>query len=329
MSSSTGRAGPAVTGRPGVTADPTGPAATVGTRGARRGRPAGPTDPTGPAVPAVPAVAAVAADAAVGPGHPSRTIRARGARPAGPTGPAVPAGPAMAAHRSATTTGPTGPTVTAVSARRTRRTRPTIAAGPAVAMHTGAPAVTPSQTRARRLRIPPAAIARNEPAVPAIGIGRRPISAVAHQRTPRERLDGFIDRTQRVALQGRQRRRAGRLSARIPAPRTSQRLDKLGMKHRRPRGKRLKRLGVPRKQRRHRRRHLILRRSDHRSGLGCCRRVGRTQRRTQTRHIRGGRRQQLRCCYHIRHGGVPIRSSPTMTRPPRHRPRKYMEIAKT
>jgi hypothetical protein len=272
--------------QPGGPAGAAGPAGGPNTSADSAG-PAGPAgaepqQPAGSAVPAEPAVpggveCTRAADPAVAPQQP--------AGPAGPPGTAAdPAGTAgtAGAHQ------PSGPAGTAVEARRAR------AAG--------------------------AAVAKQEPAGGAVCPGPRgPVGAVADQRAPGQRQAGRIDRTEQTRLHrlhrisGKRRSIAG-LRAGI-GPRTrGQRLHKLGMKCRRLSAERLKVLTVARKQRRDRRRHLILGRGQNPRRRGGRGRVSLAKRRAETGQIGGGCPQHLRHRDHERHLRPPDKSRQSSSR---------------
>ncbi|CNM49518.1 Uncharacterised protein [Mycobacterium tuberculosis] len=150
---------------------------------------------------------------------------------------------------------------------------------------------------------------------------RGPVGAVADQRAPRERDTLRIDGGQQVLLHALRRvgqhRRAGGLRAGV-GPRTrAQRLHELGVNRRRLRTGHLIGPAVGGKQRRDRRRHLILGRGHdarRRSRRG---RIGRAQHRAQSGQIRCRRPQHLRHRQHERHVPPPTRvSGPAPTTPP-------------
>ncbi|VAZ63057.1 hypothetical protein LAUMK7_05514 [Mycobacterium kansasii] len=203
------------------------------------------------------------------------------------------------------TAGPTGAeqpsTVTAGTAGRTGPTGPT---SPAITDQPRSATGTTGHPGSRR-RKTVAAVPEQQPAGRAVRIPRRPVSAVANQRTPQQRLTGRINRPQHVLSQRLQRRGISPLSPGIRAPGTGQHLHKLLMKHRRTSTKHLISLPMLRKQRRHSRRHLIGTRGHHPRRRSHHRRIRSAQRRADTRQIGRRHRQHLWGRHHKRHNVLP------------------------
>jgi hypothetical protein len=193
------------------------------------------------------------------------------------------------------TTRPTGPAATE-QARRPARATSTAGTGSA----DPGPAV--------------AAVAQQKPADPTVlPSPRRTIGAVTDQGAVKQCVRGRIDHPQHVLLQRLQRRRIGRLPARIHPTRHAQRQHKLGMEPHRLRTGRLKRLSVTRKQRRYRRRHLITSRRHHCRRRDRRSRIRGTHTRPNPRQLPSRRRQHIRPNHNKRHNDLPN---------PDHDPRK-------
>ena len=138
--------------------------------------------------------------------------------------------------------------MTAGGAGDTRAARPAVAA---VAEEPRGPAgttIVPGRTRSAV-----AAIAHQNPAgLAGLAASRRRAGAVTDERAPQYELGRRVEQTQRVLLEGLQRRRISRLRGGVRTPSPGQLLDELGMEPRRLRTERLVLLGVAGKQRRDR-----------------------------------------------------------------------------
>ena len=204
----------------------------------------------------------------------------------GAAGAACPAGPAGAGQQAAIAAVTTVPAEVAGGTRHyLGGANPASPASTAVTEQPGTPAVT--AVTARRTRPAVAAVAPQNAARPAGLAGpRRPVGAVADQRTPQQRLGRRIHRSQRTLLHGLHRRSISRLHCRIRTTRPAQRLHEPGMKHRGLCAKRLKLPSMRTKQRRNLSRHLIGGRSRDPGGRRRRHRVRRTNPRPNTGQIR-------------------------------------------
>ncbi|GAQ32516.1 hypothetical protein MPS_0896 [Mycobacterium pseudoshottsii JCM 15466] len=171
---------------------------------------------------------------------------------------------------------------------------------PAVADQPGRPAGAPGHPRRTRSAV--AAVAEQQPAGSAgVPASRGTVGAVADQGAPQHGGGGRVDHPQQVLPEGLQRRRISGLGGRIHLNATGQRLDEPAVERHRLSAHGLVLQGMVGEQRRDGGRHLITG-SGHQPGgrnRGC--RIGRIDSRTETGHIRGGRRQGVQGRDHTRH----------------------------
>ncbi len=171
---------------------------------------------------------------------------------------------------------------------------------PAVADQPGRSAGAPGHPRRTRSAV--AAVAEQQPAGSAgVPASRGTVGAVADQGAPQHGGGGRVDHPQQVLPEGLQRRRISGLGGRIHLNATGQRLDEPAVERHRLSAHGLVLQGMVGEQRRDGGRHLITG-SGHQPGgrnRGC--RIGRIDSRTETGHIRGGRRQGVQGRDHTRH----------------------------
>ncbi len=271
------------------TSDTAGPSGTTGT-----GQPA--TAAAGPAITGFPAGDAVAT---LGRGIPIDTFGAGDPLGAVSAGTTVPAhaqqpgrtpGPAVTTHTTGgtVTAGTPGPAIaqqpSAGPPDTTGRAGPAGPAGPAGADQPGGPA-GPAGLAGRTRTTGPAVTPQDSAGPAGLAGAGRPGGPITDQRAPQQRLGGRINRVQHGLLQRRQRGGVGRLRADIRAGRGVKCLHKPVLKRRDLRADRLILPSMATKQCRDRRRHLIGARGQHAGGRPRRRRIGRTDRRPDARHI--------------------------------------------
>ncbi len=231
------------------------------------------------AVTAVTAPATAASDAY---GVPTVAAGAAGADQQGdPTGAAGPADP------SSTGGYPAGPAIATGTEQD-----PAGPAGPARSRGGGVGRTVPAVT----------AVAPQDSARPTVLPGpRRPVGAIADQRTTQQRLGGRIDHTQHLLL-GLQQHAIADVDDRIQLPRIGQCLHELHVEGRHLDAQRLIVPRVAGKQRRDRRRNLVGGGGRQRRRSDRCHRVGLADHGRDTAQIRRRRREHRRCCDHEGHG---------------------------
>ncbi|CFH41481.1 Uncharacterised protein [Mycobacterium tuberculosis] len=146
------------------------------------------------------------------------------------------------------------------------------------------------------------AVAPQDSARPTVLPGpRRPVGAIADQRTTHQRLGGRIDHTQHLLL-GLQQHAIADVDDRIQLPRIGQCLRELHVEGRHLDAQRLIVPRVAGKQRRDRRRNLVGGGGRQRRRSDRCHRVGLADHGRDTAQIRRRRREHRRCCDHEGHG---------------------------
>ncbi|SOK27464.1 hypothetical protein MSIMFB_05707 [Mycobacterium simulans] len=171
-------------------------------------------------------------------------------------GAAMTAGPSCNTNAARATSAAIAVQHPAIATMTTGRAGSAAATGAAVADQPGIPAVAAGHSR-RRAGVAATAVAVQQPAGPAVRVGCGAVDAIADQRTPQQRLSGRIDHIQHALLHRLQRSGACGFGTDIRACSRGQCLDKLLVKCRRLRARRLIGLSMSGKQRRDGNRPLI------------------------------------------------------------------------